>query len=247
MSTLLAGIFNATSGCILPQLEAKNNDLQVTEDEGSWFGNTFWDFNYKKYEIVDLESLFSWTWLRDGYFRLSDRRLPLRALWQVLSLTKNFFVCFFPFTKERYLWLCPYSSGSGLQGKFVGRWRTSCPLTKPFRGLEQKQFVFLERTKASSVRPAHGWLIKQKKMVLVTRAAVWQEILFGCAERYGALCPSDNGTGSKLRSPDGWTLHSWVLCRSNPRRCTHLRQVRPIAHYSLSWMKKNHWFAWRAK
>ena len=38
---------------------------------------------------------FSWTRLRDGYIRLSDRRLPLRAVWEVLSLTQFFFVCFF--------------------------------------------------------------------------------------------------------------------------------------------------------
>ena len=32
------GFANATSGCILPQLEEENDDLQLTEDQGSWFG-----------------------------------------------------------------------------------------------------------------------------------------------------------------------------------------------------------------
>ena len=100
----------------------------------------------------------------------------------------------------------------------------------------------MEGTKLAAICPpeaSHSEKQNGKRLELVARAVVWQEILFGCPERYGALCPSDNGTGSKLRSPDGWTLHPWFLCRSNPRRCTHLRQVRPIlAHYSLSWMKE---------
>ena len=136
---------------------------------------------------------FSWARLRDGHFRLFDRRLPLRAVRKVLSLTQFSSVCF----------LC-----------FLRNWPASWlrVFDLPSRQVTLKS--------------------KQKKMELVTRAVVWQEILSSSPERYGALCPSDNGTGSKLRSPDGWTLHSWFLCRSNPRRCTHLRQVWLIlAHY----------------
>ena len=33
------GIFNATSGCILPQLET-DPDMKITEEEGSWFGKS---------------------------------------------------------------------------------------------------------------------------------------------------------------------------------------------------------------
>ena len=39
MSMISVGIFIGTSGCILPQLEEPNDDLQITEDQGSWFGN----------------------------------------------------------------------------------------------------------------------------------------------------------------------------------------------------------------
>ena len=39
MGMISAGLFVATSGCILPQLEAVNDDLQFTGDQGSWFGN----------------------------------------------------------------------------------------------------------------------------------------------------------------------------------------------------------------
>ena len=31
-------LFITTSGCILPQLEESNEDLQITENQGSWFG-----------------------------------------------------------------------------------------------------------------------------------------------------------------------------------------------------------------
>ena len=37
MGMVSVGIFNATSGCILPQLET-DPDMKITEDEGSWFG-----------------------------------------------------------------------------------------------------------------------------------------------------------------------------------------------------------------
>ena len=38
MGLVSTGIFNATSGCILPQLLAENEDLYLTDDEASWFG-----------------------------------------------------------------------------------------------------------------------------------------------------------------------------------------------------------------
>ena len=38
MGFVSMGFANATSGCILPQLEEDNDDLQLTEDQGSWFG-----------------------------------------------------------------------------------------------------------------------------------------------------------------------------------------------------------------
>ena len=38
MGLLSTGVFIATSGCILPQLEEENDDLQIDEKQGSWFG-----------------------------------------------------------------------------------------------------------------------------------------------------------------------------------------------------------------
>ena len=41
------GIFNATSGCILPQLET-DPDMKITEEEGSWFGESQSDLNLEQ-------------------------------------------------------------------------------------------------------------------------------------------------------------------------------------------------------
>ena len=52
MGMISAGLFVATSGCILPQLEAENDDLQFTGDQGSWFGNNYHELRI--YEILQI-------------------------------------------------------------------------------------------------------------------------------------------------------------------------------------------------